>query len=160
METGADDGLRRATLDALARYRGRVGEACDLAGWVADAAEAPKRRSELIEWAEREHGMAPDRAAVIHDIAREEGLDPAFAFELVHCGVGVQDLGEPSGEETLLDGPPEWIASPAPSGASPARERRLRASFRRLRAHLAEARTPESALEAFVGESDVGEVVY
>jgi hypothetical protein len=155
--------LREAALDALARYRAR--EERDDAEWAlllraSEAENAPKRRIELIEWAEREHGLPSDRAAFIHDIAREEGLDPAFAFELVRCGVGVQELGDPVVDETLVEGPPEWVAPPVPAGFSPARERLLRASFRRLRAHLAAAPTPEAALVAFVEEPDVGEVVY
>ena len=111
MQGGGDDRLREATLEALARFRRRAdaagsGARTELIVRGAEAGEAPKRRDELIEWAGREHGLSADRAALIHDIAREEGLDPAFAFELVHCGVGVQDLREPSAGETSLDGPP------------------------------------------------------
>lgn len=162
METG-EGRLREAALDALARYRAREGPdgaGRELLVRAHEAEEAPKRRNELIEWAEREHGMPPDRAALIHDIAREERLDPAFAFELVRCGVGVQTLGEPSADETLVDGPPEWVAPPQPAEVSPARERLLRASFRRLRSHLANAPTAEAGLAAFVSEPDVGEVAY
>jgi hypothetical protein len=155
--------LREVALDALSRYRQREGP--DGAGRelllrAQEAEEAPKRRVELIEWAEREHGMARDRASLIHDIAREEGLEPAFAFELVRCGVGVQELAEPSADETMVDGPPEWVAPAPPAEVSPARERLLRASFRRLRSHLGNAPTAEAALAAFVAEPDVGEVVY
>lgn len=158
-----DERLQAAALEALARYRARAerdeAERALLLR-VSEAEEAPKRRIELIAWAEREHGMPSDRAALIHDIAREEGLDPAFAFELVRCGVGVQDLGDPVVDETLVDGPPEWVAPPVPASVSPARERLLRASFRRLRRHLEEAPSAEAGLVAFVAEPDVGEVVY
>lgn len=155
--------LGEAALEALARFREREGVSDagrELLLRGPEAEDAPKRRSELIEWAEREHGMPRDRAMLIYDIAREEGLEPAFAYELVRCGVGVRDLPEPSADETVVEGPPEWVAPPAPAEVSPARERLLRASFRRLRRHLDDAPTAEAAIAAFVAEPDVGEVAY
>src|SRR5690606_26385761 len=142
-ETGRRPG--EAALEALARFREREGASDagrELLLRGPEAEDAPKRRSELIEGPEREHGMARDRALLIDAAAGAERLGPASAYE------------------TVVEGAPEWVAPPAPAEVSPARERLLRASFRRLRRHLDDAPTAEAAIAAFVAEPDVGEVAY
>jgi hypothetical protein len=161
-------------LQALARYRElraadgaiRTGRECLLERARALGEEEPRRRrEELVEDAVAGMGLSRAEAEEVYDIAAEEGLDPAFAFELVRCGVAVY---EPGGAgpvtapgESSMRAPPEWLAGPAAPPADVARrERRLRTTFRRLRSLLERYPTPEQALEAFAEEEDVGEYEY
>jgi hypothetical protein len=158
----ADDRLRVAALGALEAYRGRPGVAAGAAALlrvVEEAEEAPRRREESVVWAEDALGFERAFAELIYDTAREERLEPGFAFELVKCGIGVTPLTPPSDDEASVEGPPDWIAPPVGRAAA-GRERTLRASFRRLRGHLESADSPEAALAAFVAEPDVGTVRY
>jgi hypothetical protein len=158
----ADDRLRVAALGALEAYRGREDVESGTAALlrtVDEAEEAPRRREESIVWAEGQLGFERGFAELIYDTAREERLEPGFAFELVRCGVGVTPLAPPSDDVAAIEGPPDWIAPPA-GRASADRERTLRASFRRLRGHLEGADSAEAALAAFVAEPDVGSVRY
>jgi hypothetical protein len=158
----SDDRLRDAALGALDAYRGRAdvdGGAAALLRVVDEAEEAPRRREESIVWAEDQLGFERGFAELIYDTAREEHLEPGFAFELVRCGVGVTPLAPPSTDEASVEGAPEWIAPPS-GRASVERERTLRASFRRLRGHLEDKGSAEDALAAFVAEPDVGPVRY
>lgn len=171
-ESKRPDGEDRvvAALRALERYRER--RALD-GGSVSDGPEclvrrAPvadriaahrRRRSELIERAVREDGLDRDLAADVYDIAREEGVEPAFAFELVRCGVAVLDLDEVEPEaESVAQAVPTWYESPHPAEAR--RERQLRTSFRRLHSLLERHATAEEALIAFAREPDVGGSKY
>lgn len=156
-----------AVLAAWTRYR--AARACDggedegdgisclleHAAEIEDMAAHHRRRIELIERATEEEWMDREMAEEVYDIAREEGLEPAFAFELVRCGVAVC---EPEGPEpiatTSVKGRPEWLSQPVPTEEA-TRERRLRMSFRRLRSFLEEYETPEEALIAFAQEPDV-----
>ncbi len=120
-----------------------------------------RRRTELVDRAVDDSGLGWREAEQVYDLAVEEGLDPALAFELIHCGVLVQppSVGPERPEsETLLQAlPPDWI-DPASTTVPPDadRERHLRASFRRLRRLLQERSTPEEALVAYAEEPDVG----
>lgn len=125
--------------------------------------ERESRRQEILDEA-AEAGMPPVLAELLYDVARDEGLDPALAYELVRCGIGVlppeggvsnapsQPSSDPYAPEWLLDAPlpPDELI----------RERTLRVSFRRLRALLEEHHDMDQAFRAFAREPDVGAVGY
>lgn len=159
---------REVALTALARYRSDAATRGEAAACLIqhvhrleEAGGGTRRRSDLVERAVAEWGLSREGAEVAYDLARDEGLDPALAFELLHCGVLVHgpDHAEPTmmRQDTVLEEmPPEWIAGPPPAEAEARRERTLRASFRRLRTLFEERGTPEEALVAFTEEPDVG----
>lgn len=121
-----------------------------------------RRRSSILEEAE-EAGMSLDLAELMYDIAREEGLDPALAFELVATGLGVAP--PPDGVSTAASAPtmdkylPPWMF-PADPPDRVLRERMLRVSFRRLRSLLEETDDVEEAFRRFANEPDVGHHGY
>lgn len=130
-------------------------------------ADASRRREDLVTRAVEISGLTRAQAELIHDIASAEGLDPAFAFELVRSRVAVCDTQPESPappDDTLIEGAPEWLAPSQVTEPLPTedvvRERRLRLSFRRLRGHLERHATVESAIEAFGAEPDVGDCGY
>ena len=53
-----------------------------------DADDLSRRRLDVIQDAV-DVGMGDELAEMLYDVAREEGLDPVLAFELVRCGMGV-----------------------------------------------------------------------
>lgn len=136
------------------------------AGIDPDAADASpeieRRRVEILEDAEAE-GMPPELAGLLYDIAREEGLDPGLAFELVRSGLGVAPPAD--GVSTATDAPmvdkylPHWMFPPEPTDHM-LRERMLRVSFRRLRSILQEEGDPDAALRRFAREPDAGHYGY
>jgi hypothetical protein len=152
---GAGDALR-----ALERYRERSGGRgqCLIDRAQALQEEATHRRAELVE---REVGGGLDRAVAeeVYDLAREEGLDPLFAFALAECGVAVRvdPAGEPDAPQAV-EREPDWIRPVDPVRAE--RELTLRRTFRRLRALLESHASPEEALRAFAAEPDVGPEDY
>ncbi len=158
-----------AALEALDRFRTWIaqdgGNAQGIECLIHRAAEVEeesgrhRRRVELIDRAVKEDHVDPELAEEVYDLAREEGVEPAFAFELVRCGVAVRDLDteEPDATYTVR-GYPNWLESLPPEEAR--RERLLRSSFRRLRGLLEEHGSAEDALIAFAREPDVGEVEY
>lgn len=163
------DTRARAALAALARYRERRardggdtdGIEClvQRARVAEDEAERHRRRIELVDRAVHEDGIERALAEEVYDLAREEGVEPAFAFELVRCGVAVRELGAERPEaEAVARGYPSWVQALPEMQAR--RERLLRSSFRRLRALLERHASPEDALVAFAREPDVGEVKY
>jgi hypothetical protein len=128
---------------------------------IADE-ETPRRRVELVERAMAQ-GHSREYADLIYDLAEEEGVDPAFAFELVLLGIGVRELTAPTDdgwEESQVEAPPAWVNSDIPSPDEAARERHMRATFRRLRGMFEQHPSARAALEAFAAEPDVDEVVY
>ncbi len=159
---------RQAALSALARYRSGAAARGEAAACLEQRARRfqqlagpERRRSEVVERAMAEAGLARGEAEEAYDLAREEGLDPALALELLHCGVLVRSPGDVAPisqrHDTVLEEmPPEWLRGPPPADEDARRERRLRASFRRLRVLLQERGTPEEALLAFADEPDVG----
>ena len=128
----------------------------------ADAQELSRRRIDVLRDA-HEAGMPPELAEMLYEIAREEGLDPALAYELVRSGLGVSP--PPDGVDNAPSQPttdkyiPEWLLPPVPTDQV-LRERMLRLSFRRLRALLEEHDDVEAALRAFAREPDVGHFGY
>ena len=123
-----------------------------------DAAELARRRMDVIDES-IEAGMSPELAEMMYDVAREEGVDPALAYELVRSGLGVAPPGE--GLVNAPDQPssdkyyPTWLL-PASHTDDVLRERMLRMSFRRLRALLEEHGEPAAAFRAYAHEPDVG----
>ena len=124
----------------------------------ADAAERARRRMDVIEEAQAE-GMSPELAEMMYDVAAEEGLDPALAYELVRSGLGV---APPAGgvvnanEQPASDKYyPTWLLPASPTD-DVLRERMLRLSFRRLRAMLERHADAAEAFRAYAREPDVG----
>ncbi|HEX9106557.1 MAG TPA: hypothetical protein VF832_05005 [Longimicrobiales bacterium] len=160
---GAGDPAR----EALERYRRGAAERGEAAACLLERARRleqlegrQRRRSELVERAVRDSGLSWESAEEVYDLAEEEGLDPALALELLHCGVLVRGPREAlpteiRGDTVLQAAPPEWIAGPPPAEAEARRERRLRGSFRLLRRLLQEHGTAEAALAAYAEEPDV-----
>lgn len=164
------EAARAALLRALERFRNQPGRSADVAALLiaVDRLElggAARRREELVSAAVAEGELTRLQAERVHDIAAEEGLEPAFAFELVRSRVAVCDPlpHAPTPDDTLVEGAPEWIAL---AGAEPVlstelvSERRMRMSFRRLRGCLERCPTAEEGLAAFVSQPDVDDCGY
>lgn len=128
-----------------------------------NADELSRRRMDVVQEAVAV-GMSDELAEMLYDVARDEGLDPALAYELVRSGMGV-----PPPAEGLENAPPfstsdkyrpEWLEPPVDPDTV-LRERTLRFSFRRLRG-LLEQHTGDAAaaFRAFAREPDVGPVGY
>jgi len=175
-DTGPEPRIEARTtrlLAALERYRagrraldGGAGAdepaACLLerAEEIEELAGRQRRRIELVERAVEEGGVERGLAEEAYDIAREEGLEPAFGLEIVRCGLGVCEPPESELEATsAVKGHPEWLVPPV-AAKDADRERRLRLSFRRLRHLLEERPSPEEALRAFAAEPDVMECEF
>lgn len=124
--------------------------------------ELQRRLSEFIAEAEAA-GMSRDLAERIYEVAREEGIDPLLAFELVRSGLGVtppeEGVSNAPTEPTSDKYLPEWMFPPMPPD-SMLRERMLRFSFRRLRKLLEEHEELDDAFHAFADEPDVDHVGY
>lgn len=124
--------------------------------------ERVRRRLDVLEEAQEE-GMSPDLAAMLYDVARDEGVDPALALELVRSGLGVlppdEGLANAPSQPTSDKYSPLWLTPPIPTDYL-LRERMLRLSFRRLRGLLEEHPEAEDALRAFAREPDVGVFGY
>ncbi|HEX6063282.1 MAG TPA: hypothetical protein VFZ04_03630 [Longimicrobiales bacterium] len=120
-----------------------------------------RRRIDLVERAVAD-GHSIEFADLIFDIAEEEQVDPALAFELVLTGIGVRELAPPNDDqwvETQVEAPPAWVTQPdGPAGA--AAERHMRTTFRRLRAAFEQHESPRAAVEAFASQPDVAEMKY
>jgi hypothetical protein len=125
---------------------------------LEDEAERLRRRMDVVEEAQ-EAGMSPELAEMVYDVAREEGLDPALAYELVRSGLGVAP--PPDGVANADQQPatdkyyPSWLLPASPTDDI-LRERMLRMSFRRMRGKLEEHERPEVAFRAYAREPDVG----
>lgn len=124
--------------------------------------DAPRRRAELIGRASAA-GHPIEYGDLIYDIAEEEGIDPAIAFELVLNGIGIRELSPPSNDgwlETQVEAPPQWVSEPAASAVDAAHERHMRTTFRRLRSLLEQHGSMGAALAAFAQQPDVAEMKY
>jgi hypothetical protein len=127
-----------------------------------DAADRERRRSEIIEEGE-EAGMPRDLIELMYDVAREEGLDPGLALELVKSGLGVMPPAD--GVSNEADVPvsdpylPAWMFPASPPDHM-LRERTLHMSFRRVRALLERYHDIDEAFQHFATEPDVGHVGY
>jgi hypothetical protein len=121
--------------------------------------EIAQRREELLREAV-EAGLSLPLAEQLYDVAREEGLDPPLAYDLVRSGLGVcpPEAGVSSAPEQPSSDKyaPGWLLQPAAPPDEVLRERMLRLSFRRLRGLLETHDEPSEALRAFAREPDVG----
>jgi hypothetical protein len=128
-----------------------------------NAEEISRRRIDVIQEAVAV-GMSGELAEMMYDVAREEGLDPVLAFEVVRAGIGVMPPADGVDNAprfaTSDKYRPEWLESPVDPDTV-LRERALRFSFRRVRA-LLEQHTGDAAqaFRAFAREPDVGPVGY
>ncbi len=124
--------------------------------------ELERRRCDLLEEAEAE-GMSHELAELLYDVALEEGLDPAVAFELVRTGLGVAP--PPEGLSNAAQEPatdrylPPWMFPPEPTDHL-LRERMLHTSFRRLRSLIEREAEIDEAFRLFANEPDVGHYGY
>jgi hypothetical protein len=124
--------------------------------------ELDSRRTSILLEA-REDGLPAELAELLYDVAREEGLDPAIAYELVRTGLGVAPPVDglttaelaPTADKYL----PTWIFPATPPDRL-LRERMLRVSLRRLRSILEAEESIEEALRRFATEPDVGHYGY
>jgi hypothetical protein len=120
--------------------------------------ELDRRRSAIMAEAKAD-GMPHDLAELLYDVAYEEGLDPALAFELVRTGLGVAPPPEglaSASEEPMVDKYlPAWMFPATPTD-NLLRERMLRVSFRRLRSFLEANDDVDDAFRRFAAEPDVG----
>lgn len=123
-----------------------------------DADERVRRRMDVVAEAV-EAGMSPELAEMMYDVAREEGLDPVLAYDLVCSGLGVAP--PPEGVANAEAQPasdkyyPTWLLPATPTD-DVLRERMLRFSFRRLRSLLEHGGDPAEAFVAYAREPDVG----
>lgn len=132
----------------------------DRARQIAAEAALLRRHEELLSWAVEELGLERAFAEMVYEIAQEEEVEPAYAFEFVRCRVGIGGEAKGSADAPSLQStPPDWLeASPSPDEAL--REWRLRTSIRRLRTLLREQDTPAEALRAFAVAPDLEDADY
>lgn len=128
-----------------------------------NADELSRRRIDVVQEAVAV-GMSDELAEMLYDVAREEGLDPVLAYELVRSGLGVlppADGVENAPQFATSDKyRPEWLESPVDPDTV-LRERTLRFSFRRMRGLLQQhTGDAAAAFRAFAREPDVGPVGY
>ena len=152
---------RRRNRRGVDTYFGSA-ELLEHANEVLSKAEHERRRTEIMNDAAAA-GMPSELADMLYDIAREERLDPALAFELVRSGLGVapppDGISNAPFQPTTDKYAPEWLGGPI--GADELlRERTLRLSFRRLRGLLEKFDDPVQAFQAFAREPDVEHVGY
>jgi hypothetical protein len=127
-----------------------------------DVEELARRRADVMADAAAA-GMAPELADLMYEVARDEGLDPALAYELVRCGLGVVPpeggVANAPEQPTVDRYRPEWLGPAIPPDEL-LRERMLRHSFRRLKSLLETHDRVEDAFRAFAAEPDVGYLGY
>lgn len=127
-----------------------------------DASDLERRRSDILEEGESA-GMARELVELLYEVAREEGLDPGLALELVKSGLGV--IPPADGISNASDTPatdpylPPWMFPAVPTDHL-LRERALHTSFRRVRALLEAHHDIDEAFRQFAREPDVGNVGY
>lgn len=127
-----------------------------------DSGDRERRRSEILEDGE-EAGMSRDLVELLYDVAREEGLDPGLALELVKSGLGVAPPAEGVSNESDVPATdpylPSWMFPAAPPDHL-LRERTLHMSFRRVRSLLEQHHDIDEAFRRFAAEPDVDHVGY
>ena len=119
--------------------------------------ELSERHADMVAGVEKRTHVPRATLERAYDLAREAGLDPALALELVGCGVSVVELDtEPTvAEEAHSSNAPDWVAPPSAPTDVLVLERRLRLTFRRLRTLLEREDDLTRAIEAFACEPDV-----
>lgn len=168
---GREESARRALHGYRERRRRRRGDdtyfgstECFLEQVEAtiETPERERRRSEILADADAAN-MPRDLAEFLYDVAREEGLDPALAFELVRSGLGIcppldgvsNTTTAPATDKYL----PPWMFPAVPPDHM-MRERTLHLSFRRLRSLLEQHHDVDEAFRHFANEPDVGHCGY
>lgn len=125
---------------------------------IAGIGAMERRHESLMGWA-ADMGLDREYAEQVYALAEESGLEPVYAFVLVRCGVGVQELEPPeqdADDVAAQQAPPEWVGEDHVELSDVALERRLRATFRRFGTLLEREATPRGAVDAFLSEPDVG----
>jgi hypothetical protein len=128
---------------------------------VAALAATERRHESLMAWAESTLGLTREHAEQVYALAEESGLEPVYAFLLIRCGIGVQELEAPAqdaDEAAAQQTPPDWVGTDHVRLDDVTVERRLRTTFRRLGTHLERASTVSAAVEAFLSDPDVDAV--
>ena len=120
---------------------------------TAIGAGRENRREALLERAES-RGLGRGEAEKAYDLAREEGLEPAYGLAVVAEGISVQTFGGGAAVEAAETVEPEWIDRP-PSRDAATQERRLRETFRRVRSFMESEESPAEALTRFAREPDL-----
>lgn len=127
-----------------------------------DSGGIERRRSEILEDGEAA-GMPRDLVELLYDIAREEGLDPGLALELVKSGLGVLPPADGVSNESNAPATdpylPAWMFPASPPDHL-LREQTLHMSFRRLRSLLEQYHDIDEAFQRFAIDPDVGHVGY
>lgn len=158
----ADPARPNAALEAFHRYHAWAGE--DSVGLrfllsrveeVDGEPDRHRRRAELLERAVEEGHVSSEVAEEAYELSKEEGLEPAFALEIVRAGVAVSRPGEPEPDAPALQPTqPDWIENRvAPEDAQ--RERVMRETFRRLRRLFEEHDDPKEAFRALARADDL-----
>lgn len=151
----------RGALEAFHRYHAWSGE--DEVGLefllsrveeVEELADRHRRREELLEKAVEEGHVSREVAEEAYELALEEGIEPAFALEIVRARVAIDRPGEPEADVPAMQPTqPEWIEDPPPPAVAH-RERVMRETFRRLRRLFEQYPDPKDAFRALAGADD------
>lgn len=127
---------------------------------IAAEASLLRRYEELMDWALTDLEIEQGFAQRVYDIAKEESVEPAYAFELVRCGTGLRAEAARAGAAPSLDSQaPSWIGDVLDPDAA-WREWRLRASLRRLRSLIEDCDSATDALVRFADAPDVDSSGY
>lgn len=130
------------------------------AGEIREEGERSRRREELMERAVQDGHVSREVAERAYEVAREEGLEPAFALEVVAARVALARPAEQEAEAPARQTtPPDWIEdSPTPDEAR--RERVMRETFRRLRRLFEGHPDPRDAFRALGLSEDLRSFDY
>lgn len=122
-----------------------------------------RQRMEEIQADAARAGMPEHLALQLYEVARDEGIDPGLAFDLVRSGLGVAPpeggISNAPAEPVVDKYLPEWFFPALPTDDL-LRERMLRTSIRRLRSLLEQHAEVDDAFRAFAEEPDVGYYGY
>jgi hypothetical protein len=121
--------------------------------------DGTERRHDALMQLATDLGLERGTAEQIYALSLEEKLEPVYAFELVRCGVGVQDLEPVEQDEddaAAQQSPPAWVEERGVELEDADIERRLRLSFRRFRTLLETSVDAVAAAQAFVAAPDIG----
>src|SRR5262245_4813913 len=76
--------------------------------------ELSERHADLVASVQERTHVPLQVLEIAYDVARESGLDPGLALEIVACGVCVVELEEPLpvADQAHSLNPPDWVAPP------------------------------------------------
>lgn len=119
-----------------------------------------RRREELLESVAEESHVSREVAEQAYEIALDEGLEPAFALEIVRAGVAIERPAEQEADAPAVQPTrPEWIEDPPPPEVAH-RERVMRETFRRLRGLFEDHPDPKDAFRALARAEDLRRFEY